>query len=181
MKIALRCAVAALALTLVAGCSSSSTSGDPTTDATGPGPARCPLTVADAWAKAADSGMTAAFARLDNATGSDVTIVTATSPAAAKVELHEVLVGADGSSTMAPKAGGFVIPANGSLTLAPGGYHLMLMQLTGPVRAGDEVAVTMVTADGAHCLVQASARTFDGGSESYAPNASASPMGMSTP
>lgn len=167
----------ALLLVLLCGCAPSTPSA-PTPSVSRDG---CPLTVSDAWAKASDSGMTAAFGRLDNPTGGAVSIVSATSPAAATVQLHEVLVGADGSSTMAPKAGGFVVPAGGSLTLAPGGDHLMLMDLVAPVRAGDDVALQLVTDTGARCAVTASARTFAGAGETYAPTPMATSMEMPTP
>jgi copper(I)-binding protein len=40
------------------------------------------------------------------------------------------------------------VPADGSIELAPGGYHLMLMMPAGPIAPGDSVTVTMTTADG---------------------------------
>lgn len=39
---------------------------------------------------------------------------------------------------------GLAVPANGSVVLAPGGLHLMLVQLKQPLRAGESVPLTLV-------------------------------------
>ncbi|KRE88348.1 hypothetical protein ASG87_06950 [Frateuria sp. Soil773] len=50
------------------------------------------------------------------------------------------------------------IPAHGSVTLAPGGYHLMLMHATHPVKAGDTVKIELRFADGSALPVDFLAR-----------------------
>ena len=50
------------------------------------------VVVSDAWVKAVDSDMTAAFGTLTNNTDEDVTLVAATTDASAMVELHEVVM-----------------------------------------------------------------------------------------
>ncbi|GAC81867.1 MULTISPECIES: copper chaperone PCu(A)C [Gordonia] len=127
------------------------------------------ISVSQPWVKAADSGMTAAFGVLENSTGSDVRLVSASSDVADSVEPHEV-IDEGGTTTMRAKAGGFVIPANGSLTLDPGGEHLMFMGLKKPIRAGDSVRVTVRFADGSTTNIDAIARDFDGNQENYAPS-----------
>lgn len=122
----------------------------------------CDVTVSDAWVKAAESGMTGEFGVLTNNGETDATIVSGTSPAAAVVELHEV---ADG--VMKETDGGFVVPAGGSLTMEPGGYHVMLMQLTGSIAAGDEVTTVLECADGGSVEILATAKEFAGGNEDY--------------
>ncbi len=124
------------------------------------------LTLVDPWVKAADSGMTAAFGTLVNASDRDVTLVSASSDVSA-MELHEVAAGSDGAMVMRPKDGGFVVPAGGSLTLAPGAEHLMFMDLTAPLRPGDEVDLTVVSDDGASWTFTAPVRTFTGAQEDY--------------
>ena len=64
------------------------------------------------------------------------------SPAAAKVEVHEMAM-KDGVMTMRPVKGGLSIPPGQSITLAPGGYHIMLMELKAPLKQGDKVPVTL--------------------------------------
>ncbi len=143
--------VAAIALTLAA-CSSGSSS---TTDANS-------LTVTDAWIKAIDSGMTATFGEVTNSSDHEITVVSAASPAAPMVELHEVV-----GDVMRPVDGGFVIPAGGTLTLEPGGFHIMFMGVQSPIAAGDEVKVTLTLGDGSTLSFTAVAKDFTGANESY--------------
>lgn len=155
----------------LAGCGGSSTSSDATSPAASPSATEetasataggCDVTVSDAWVKAAESGMTGEFGILTNNGESDATIVAGTSPAAAVVELHEVTDG-----VMREIDGGFVVPAGGSLTMEPGGYHVMLMQLTGPIAPGDEVTTVLECADGGEVKFVATAKDFAGGNEDY--------------
>lgn len=137
------------------------------------------LTMVDPWVKAADSGMTGVFGTITNTRDTDVRLTTGTSPAAARVELHEMAADASGTMVMRPKKGGFVVPAHGSITLSPGGLHIMLMGLTAPVKPGDDVTVTLTADDGTTLHVTASARSFAGANESY--SGTASPMASPTP
>ena len=142
--------VAVIALTLAA-CSSGGTTNNANS-----------LKITDAWAKAADSGMTAAFGTITNSSNHDITIVAASSPAAKEVQLHEVV-----DDKMRQVDGGLVIPAGGSLTLQPGGFHLMFMGITGPIKAGDEVSVTITLGDKSQLTFTAVAKDFTGANESY--------------
>jgi copper(I)-binding protein len=64
------------------------------------------------------------------------------SPAAASVQLH--LMSMDGGvMRMRPVQGRLVVPAGGSVTLEPTGYHLMLVGLKRPFKAGDHIALTL--------------------------------------
>ncbi|MEU2253635.1 copper chaperone PCu(A)C [Nocardia xishanensis] len=155
-------ALAAAPLLLVA-CSS--------TDST-PAPTRAAdaITIQDQWIKAADSEMSAAFGELTNRGDKALTVVSATSPASARVELHEVVADASGTKTMRPKKGGFVIPAHGSLALAPGADHIMFMGLNGPLRTGSETPVTLSFDDGSTMTFTAQVRDFPGNQENYVPD-----------
>lgn len=167
------------AVLLVSGCAgepagggaSSSTAGAAGSGASAGADGACALAVSDAWVKAADAGMTAAFAVIANA-GADAASVTAASSASApRVEIHEV-ASVDGAMVMRPKEGGLVIPAGGSATLAPGGDHLMLMDLPAPIESGDEVSITLSCAAGGTVSFTAVAKPFDGAAEDYVPSAS---------
>ncbi|MGA7003158.1 MAG: copper chaperone PCu(A)C, partial [Pseudolabrys sp.] len=46
--------------------------------------------------------------------------------------------------TMRPVKDGLSIPAGQSVTLAPGGYHLMMTDLKGPLKKGDKLVVALV-------------------------------------
>lgn len=175
--------VAALAL-VTAGCGSAATTADDpattpaagtstTAPAGGSPTAAAPLVLRDGWVKAAPSGMTAMFGTLHNDTGQDVTVTSATSPQAGRVELHEVAMVA-GEMQMRPKDGGFVVPAGGDHSLAPGGDHLMLLALPRAIEPGEEVTLTLSLSDGSSVTVSGPAKEFAGGNESYHPTP---PMG----
>lgn len=127
------------------------------------------LSVADAWVKAADEGMTGAFGTLVNDTDEDVLVVSGSSVASERVELHTTAIGEDGSMVMTPVADGFVVPAHESHELAPGGDHVMLMGLAQPLEPGAEVVIELVTEGGDTIEMVAVARTFAGGQEEYEP------------
>uniref|UniRef100_A0A5Q5BHF3 Copper chaperone PCu(A)C n=2 Tax=unclassified Mycobacterium TaxID=2642494 RepID=A0A5Q5BHF3_MYCSS len=145
-----------LAAGLLVGCSGG---GQPPTDAAA-------VHVHDAWVKAADGGMTAAFAHLTNGADREVRITSATTPAAARVELHEV-VRDGGMPTMQPKQGGIALPAGADVELLPGGDHLMLMDLTAPLTPGSDVEITATFDDGSTLPITAQVREFPGADEHY--------------
>ncbi|MFB4320284.1 copper chaperone PCu(A)C [Actinomadura sp. 21ATH] len=131
-------------------------------------PAKAALTITNPWVKTVDKGMTAAFGTLANTTGADVTVVSAATPASAEVELHEV-ARAGGEMKMRPRKGGFVVPAGGKLELRPGGYHIMLMDVTGPIEPGRQVPFTLTLGDRSTVRFSALAKDFNGGNETYEP------------
>lgn len=128
------------------------------------------VTIADQWVKAADSGMSAAFGDLINSGDTPRTVVSATSPASGRIELHEVVADANGTKAMRPKRGGFVIPAHGRTRLRPGGDHIMFMDLRGPLRTGSETSVTLTFEDGSTTTFTAQVRDFSGNQENYVPD-----------
>ncbi|WP_244296699.1 copper chaperone PCu(A)C [Paenarthrobacter nitroguajacolicus] len=138
-----------------------------TTQSASPSQSSEPLTVSDTWIKTADSGMSAAFGSIRNTSDKDVTIVSAAAPVATMVELHETVMGSDGTMKMQAKQGGFVVPARGELKLEPGANHIMLMDLTKPVQAGDEVTFELKTSDGGTVTFTAQAKDFSGANENY--------------
>ncbi len=86
------------------------------------------IVVSSAWTKAAESGMTGAFAELENTGDSDVRVVSVSSPVSSRTELHETAPAAGGGAmTMREMDGGLTIAAGSVHSLAPGGDHLMLM------------------------------------------------------
>ncbi|MEU7586879.1 copper chaperone PCu(A)C [Micromonospora sp. NPDC049230] len=133
--------------------------------------------IRDPWVKAADKGMTAAFGTLVNNGDSDVTVTSATT-SVSSMELHEMAM-QDGKMVMRQKQGGIVVKARGTHALEPGGDHLMLMDLTKPVQAGDELTVTLTFADGRTQQFTAVAKPFTGAQESYAPGHGEPKTGMS--
>ncbi|MFF4985622.1 copper chaperone PCu(A)C [Streptosporangium saharense] len=163
-------ALPALALTavLVSGCAAEgTTSAAPATPPPSTvAPTAPALAITDPWVKTTGEGMTAAFGTLVNNTGTEVTVVSGASPLSPKIELHEV-VESGGKMIMRPKKGGFVIPARGTHELAPGGDHIMLMDVTGKVEPGAEIPFTLTLADGGTLEFTAIGKEFAGGKEDY--------------
>lgn len=134
------------------------------------------LAIADPWAKAADSGMSAAFGMLRNPTAKPITVIAATSPLGSSLQLHEVVM-KDGKMVMQQKSGGFKIAPGAMLELKPGGNHIMFMGLKKPITAGALVPVTLIMSDGSQMTFKALGKVFAGANENY--DAGHSMSGMS--
>lgn len=157
-KIARWNAFAIVGTLLVTGCTAQTAESAPTTST---------IEVTDAWVKAADSGMSAAFGDIRNSGAADVTVVSAETEASTMLELHETIENDAGMMVMREVDGGFVIPAGESLTLEPGGDHLMLMDLTTPLVAGDEVTFTLTFSDASTAQFTAVVKDYSGANETY--------------
>lgn len=131
-----------------------------------------PLVLERGWVKASSASMTGAFGILRNEGDAPLRVVSATSPAAARVELHDTVKDADGQLQMQQVEGGFVVPPRSRLVLEPGGRHVMLMGLQQPVEAGTTVDVTLTSEEGEVLTVELPVREFAGAEETYAPHAS---------
>jgi copper(I)-binding protein len=99
-------------------------------------------TVSDAWIRGtvAQQKATGMFAKVTSASGGK--LVSASSPAAGVVEVHEMKMEGDRMTMAAVPA--LDLPAGKAVELKPGGYHIMLMALKQPLKAGEKVAVTLV-------------------------------------
>lgn len=89
--------------------------------------------------------------------GKAVTLVSAQTPAAKRAELHESMAGAHGTMSMAPLTE-VAVSANGALTFAPGGRHVMLFDMDPALKAGDETRLTLTLADGQRLETKAAVR-----------------------
>lgn len=70
-------------------------------------------------------------------------LVGGSAPFAGKVEIHEMKMQGD-VMKMREIAGGLEIPAKGSVTLKPGGYHVMFMKLKEQLKEGEKRTATLV-------------------------------------
>jgi len=103
------------------------------------------LEISQPWARATPAGAPAGggFLKITNTGTSPDRLISAKSPVADIVQVHEMKM--DGSvMRMREVEKGLEIPAGGTVTLAPGGYHLMMMGLKGPLKQGTNVPVTLV-------------------------------------
>jgi copper(I)-binding protein len=89
---------------------------------------------------------TGAFVTLRNPSDHPLKIVKATSPVAKICELHESSE-EEGIHKMRPVEA-IEIPAQGEAVLKPGGYHIMLLNLTQDLSLGDKIPVTLILKDG---------------------------------
>jgi periplasmic copper chaperone A len=88
---------------------------------------------------AAKSG--GAFFVVTNAGTTADKLVRAASPVAGAVELHQMAM--DGGVMKMRAMASMDVPPGGRLELKPGGYHLMLLDLKQPLKAGDKVPLTL--------------------------------------
>ncbi len=72
---------------------------------------------------------------------------------AGRVEIHEMKMDGD-VMKMRELDGGLEIPGGGEVTLEPGGYHLMFMELKQPMVAGDKHDVRLVFEKAGEIAVQ---------------------------
>jgi periplasmic copper chaperone A len=100
------------------------------------------LVISGAWARAAPAGMPvgAAYFTIENRGKQPDGLLAIASSAAAKVELHRTTV-ENGMSRMRP-AGEIVIAPGSRISVAPGGLHLMLMDLKYPLLEGNYLPLT---------------------------------------
>ncbi len=83
----------------------------------------------------------AAYMRVANRGSDDIVLVSAASAAAAAVEFHETRV-VDGVASM-KRLDELVVPGKGEIELAPGGTHLMLMNLTADLQLDDNFVLEL--------------------------------------
>ena len=95
------------------------------------------LTVTDPFVTAAPAGGTGGvFLTLVGGAAAD-TLVSADTDLAERVEVHETYDAGDDLRGMREVEGGIAVPAGGTVALAPGGYHVMLMNLNAALAVGD--------------------------------------------
>jgi periplasmic copper chaperone A len=107
------------------------------------------LQILGAWARPANAAMpnSAAYALLLNLTNTDIQLVSASSPVAQAVELHEMIIGDDDVMQMRPLEDGILVPAGGLVHLKPGGFHVMLIGLNQDLAVDSTINLTFGFAD----------------------------------
>ena len=101
------------------------------------------LEIEKPWARATAPGASVGGGYLvirNNGAAGD-RLVGVTSPASARVEMHEMAMEKDVMRMREVK--GVDVPAKKSVEFRPGGFHLMLIELKAPLRQGDKVPVKL--------------------------------------
>lgn len=105
------------------------------------GEAQRSVKVANAWVRAPAPGQKTVAAYLELTSEHDAALVAAGTPAAARVEMHSSSV--DGGVMRMRALPRIELPAGQTVKLAPGGNHLMLLEMKQPLKPGDKVALTL--------------------------------------
>ena len=102
--------------------------------------------VKDPWVRAAVPGQTGTGAFMKITARNGARLVSASSPVAGVTEVHEMKM--EGNvMKMRALEGGLELPAGKTVELKPGGYHVMLMDLKGPLARDRTVPLTLVFKD----------------------------------
>ena len=123
-------------------------------------PAYADVDVESLWLRESIPGQPngAGFGVLRNRGTEDMLLVGASTSVANDVEIHQHV--REGEQMRMEQMDVLVIPAGASVTLQPGGYHLMLMQLNEPLRIGNAHEVTLIFSDGSSLNVAAEVRAL---------------------
>ncbi|MER2553065.1 MAG: copper chaperone PCu(A)C [Thauera sp.] len=115
------------------------------------------IAVSDAWVRATVPAQKATGAFMQLKSDADARLLSATSPVAGVVEIHEMVM--DGKVMKMNAVPSLDLPAGKAVELTPGGYHVMLMDLKQQVKEGDEVPLTLTieSKDGSRATLEVKA------------------------
>ena len=106
-------------------------------------PAYGQIQIENPWSRATPAGtkIAAGYLVVKNTSATPDRLLSATSPAAERVETHVHI--REGEIMRMREVKGYDIPASGSFELKPGGAHLMFMNIRAPFREGDRIPVVL--------------------------------------
>lgn len=114
-------------------------------------------------AKDTSKSMTAVFGDLTNTTDKDIHLTRVTGTMPGVYQYHEVVNG-----VMRETEDGLIVPANGSVHMAPGGHHIMIMENNENIAAGDALTLTLTDEEGkTYELTDIGVRVQQSGHEDY--------------
>jgi copper(I)-binding protein len=102
------------------------------------------LAIDSPWSRATPAGakVAAGYMTIANKGSAPDRLIAVSTSVAGRVEIHEMAM-KNGVMTMRPMAGGLSIEPGKTVTLAPGGYHVMFMDLKAPLKQGEKLPVTL--------------------------------------
>jgi copper(I)-binding protein len=103
------------------------------------------LVIEAPWSRATPGGakVGGGYLRIVNRGSEPDRLIGGTATVAARVEVHESSI-VDGVARMRPVEGGLLIRPGETVELKPGGLHLMLVDLTRPLKEGEAIKGTLV-------------------------------------
>lgn len=105
-------------------------------------PAGAQVTIEQAWVRATVPGQPVAGAYLKIRSAQAAALVAVSTPVTARAEIHEMKM--EGGVMKMRPVQRIELPAGKTVELKSGGYHLMLMNITKPLRPGETVPITLV-------------------------------------
>jgi copper(I)-binding protein len=102
------------------------------------------LVISQAWSRATPKGAKTGggYLTIENKGSAPDRLVGGSTDVAGSVQMHEMST-EGGVMKMRPVENGLTIEPGKTVKLAPGGYHLMMMDLKQPLKRGDKVPVTL--------------------------------------
>lgn len=101
------------------------------------------LDIGHPWSRpAAQGGNGAGFLSVTSKSKADDRLVSASSPVATRVEIHESMI-MGGKAMMHPRPGGMPVPAGRKAEMKPGSWHLMFIGLKRPLAIGERFPATL--------------------------------------
>jgi periplasmic copper chaperone A len=125
------------------------------------------VTVEDAWARtspmAASNG--AAYMILTSTVDDRLVAASVDEAVAATAEVHETAMDDETGEMAMREVAGIDLPAGTAVTLEPGGYHVMLLDLASPLEPGTTIEVTLTFEEAGEQTVTVEVRdgAMDGG------------------
>ncbi|HLA41899.1 MAG TPA: copper chaperone PCu(A)C [Aggregatilineales bacterium] len=95
------------------------------------------------WIRPSVTSTGAAYGLIINLTDTDITLTGGSTDAAEVIEIHSVTVDDEDVMHMEPLPNGLTLPPSAYAILQPGGMHLMLVNLTEMLIAGDSIDLTL--------------------------------------
>ncbi|AUG51907.1 copper chaperone PCu(A)C [Thalassospira marina] len=119
------------------------------------------ISISNAWSKESLGRVPngAVFFNVENAGDGD-RIIGATSEIADKTELHTHIM-KDNVMKMRQVEGGVEVPAHGGVAFKPGSYHVMLLGLHDPLKAGQHISLTLQFEKAGNVPVEAEVLSLD--------------------
>ena len=103
------------------------------------------VTVSQPWVRATVPQQTSTGAFMQLSSPTDARLVAVSTPAAGNAEIHKMAM--EGQTMRMGLVDGIDLPAGKTVSLASGGYHIMLLDLKRQLKDGESIALTLVVED----------------------------------
>jgi periplasmic copper chaperone A len=102
------------------------------------------LVITQTWSRATPGGakIGGGYLTIENKGSAPDRLIGGSADVADKIQIHAMTMN-NGVMTMRPLDNGLTIEPGKTVKLAPGGYHLMMLDLKSPLKQGDKVPVTL--------------------------------------